>query len=87
MCGQGVGWRGKGRHSQLFQCFNFTCFFRKAHCLTAGQQKQVAFFRQRHKLVGARLGKLVPSAAYHEQVRVIVYISILVGDKESGLYA
>ena len=83
---KGVGGSGKGRHGNLVACHNIAALRIKAHGAPSGQEKQFAFLRQGHELVGAGQPPFPAAPTDHQQIGVVENVALGVGHDHMGNY-
>ena len=84
MGGERMGRCGKGGHGQILGALYLAGLGVQAHGPASGQQKQLAFLRQRHQFIGTGQAPFLAPAAQKQKIRMIVDIPLLVSDKHMG---
>ena len=81
---QRVRGRGESGNGPIFHDFGFAGLRVQAHGPASGQQKQLAFLRQRHQFIGTGQAPFLAPAAQKQKIRMIIDIPLLVSDKHMG---
>jgi|GEM_PF-4133627 len=82
--GERVAGRDEGGHGGLGHLLELARFGIEAQGAAAGQQEELAALGQGDELVRPGQGQLRPAAADHEQLGVVVYLAVGLGEEETG---